>query len=84
MLDHPILARGIEPLQHNQHRLPGIRVKQILRLPQAFEVPLNLAFGLLVRHMLPSVRRIDLIQVHLGPRLDNERLAIGHLPRPVN
>ena len=82
MLNDAILARGVEPLQHHQQRLPGIRVKQILRLAQPFEVLRDLvlrlswirAFRYRMDRSCPS---------HLGLGADHEFLAISHPAAPM-
>ena len=55
MLDDAVLARGVEPLQHHEQRLPGIRVQQILRLAQPFEVLRDFVIRLLAGFVLSGV-----------------------------
>lgn len=78
MPDRAVLARRIEPLQHNEHGALIFGVELVLQLVQPRDVPLGLRRGAVVVLVFSGVGRIEARQLELGIGLDEIALLETH------
>ena len=79
----PSLPAGVQALQHDQQRLAGVGVEQILQLTDARDVLGGLRGRSRVDFVLTAIGRVDLAQAQLGAGFDDEFLAVVHARFPI-
>lgn len=74
-----VLAGGVQPLQHDQERVPVIAIHLALERAELGLDGLQFLFRSLGGVALAMTGRIELLQPDLGPWLNNQILGVVHL-----
>ena len=83
MVNRPVLAPRVHPLQADQEGAPSIRVEQLLQLAQLFPVLLNLLGRFLVALVVVLEPRIDVLELDFAAGRHSEPIDIFHLDPPT-
>ena len=83
VVDRPVLAPRVHPLQADQEGAPSIGVEQLLQFAQLFPVLLNLLGRVLVALVVVLEPRIDVLELDFAARRHSEPIDIFHLDPPI-
>jgi hypothetical protein len=84
VVDRPVLAPHVHPLQADQEGAPSIGIEQLLQIAQLRLVLLNLRSRLLVVRVVVFERRIDVLELNFAAGRHSESIDIFHLDPPIS